>query len=144
MLDFEQKGGLMKYSIKRSHLSWRAVQIIFTGFVVFSCICTSLTFGHMALNPDTPHPAVLATDGGKLEVFVRGKNDHLVRRRFRNSKWGGWENLGGDLRGHLWKRIKVLTHNVYGVAKNIAMIGAKRSNVSQPTYGLPITSLALS
>lgn len=65
----------------------------------------------------TAAPAAVAYSGSKLEVFVRGKNDDLVRRRFRNSAWGGWENLGGDMRGHLWKRIKVLTHNVYAFDK---------------------------
>jgi len=73
----------------------------------------------------TAAPAAVAYSGSKLEVFIRGKNDDLVRRRFRNSVWGGWENLGGALRGHLWKRIKILTHNVYAFDKKSCKSRAK-------------------
>jgi endonuclease/exonuclease/phosphatase family metal-dependent hydrolase len=79
----------------------------------------SLWSGWRNLGGDlTSAPAAVTYAGSKLDVFVRGKNDHLVRRRFLDSAWVGWENLGGDLRGHLWTRLKVLTHNVYGVKKD--------------------------
>ena len=62
----------------------------------------------------TSAPAA-ATEGGRIEVFVRGAGDDLVQRTYVGGRWSGWKTLGGDLRGKLRARLRLLTHNVYGL-----------------------------
>jgi endonuclease/exonuclease/phosphatase family metal-dependent hydrolase/tetratricopeptide (TPR) repeat protein len=88
----------------------------------------------------TAAPTAVAYAGSKLEVFGRDDNDQLTRRRLNNSTWGEWENLGGDLRGHLWKRLKILTHNVYAVdgqnCKSRGKAFGKHVANAQPAYDI--------
>jgi endonuclease/exonuclease/phosphatase family metal-dependent hydrolase len=68
---------------------------------------------------------VVAAVGEGLEVFVRGAGDDLVQRSYDGSTWSGWKNLGGDLRGHLRAKLRLLTHNVYGLQGSWCEIRAK-------------------
>jgi endonuclease/exonuclease/phosphatase family metal-dependent hydrolase len=64
-------------------------------------LCSAISFGGVAIadsgRPDVAGPAVIATGGGKLEVFIRGENNELVQRSWNGAAWSGWKNLGGDL-----------------------------------------------
>ena len=71
----------------------RAIVVLTLIFVTDS----ETAFAQIGLYPDVAHPTVVATYGGRLEVFVRGMNNHLVQRSWNGSQWGGWKNLGGDL-----------------------------------------------
>lgn len=71
----------------------RAIVVLALIFVTDS----ETAFAQIGLYPDVAHPTVVVTYGGRLEVFVRGMNNHLVQRSWNGSQWGGWKNLGGDL-----------------------------------------------
>ncbi|MDB9786645.1 endonuclease/exonuclease/phosphatase family protein [Bacteriovoracaceae bacterium] len=62
----------------------------------------------------TAAPAVTIGTTNRIEVFVRDRADHLVQKT-KLIRWGGWKNLGGDLRGKLKAKLRIMTHNVYGV-----------------------------
>jgi endonuclease/exonuclease/phosphatase family metal-dependent hydrolase len=87
----------------------------------------------------TSAPAA-ATDGGRIEVFVRGNADDLVQRTYVGGLWSSWRTLGGSLRGHLRKRLRVLTHNVYGLDGNLCQTRARefgwRVAHAQPAYDI--------
>ncbi|MEU9878005.1 glycoside hydrolase family 27 protein [Streptomyces phaeochromogenes] len=40
-------------------------------------------------------PAAYASDGGRIDVFVRGTDSRVYRRVFADGRWGTWQNLGG-------------------------------------------------
>jgi alpha-galactosidase len=42
-------------------------------------------------------PAAYASAGGRIDVFVRGTDDHAYHRVFSGGRWGGWQDLGGRL-----------------------------------------------
>ncbi|MGW4599600.1 glycoside hydrolase family 27 protein [Streptomyces sp. NPDC004457] len=42
-------------------------------------------------------PAAYASAGGRIDVFVRGTDDHAYRRVFSGGRWGDWQDLGGSL-----------------------------------------------
>ncbi|TQJ92237.1 glycoside hydrolase family 27 protein [Streptomyces sp. SLBN-31] len=42
-------------------------------------------------------PAAYASAGGRIDVFVRGTDDHAYRRVFAGGQWGAWQDLGGRL-----------------------------------------------
>ncbi|MFG3019376.1 glycoside hydrolase family 27 protein [Streptomyces sp. NPDC048254] len=42
-------------------------------------------------------PAVHATAGGRLDVFVRGADSRAYRRVYADGRWGHWQSLGGQL-----------------------------------------------
>jgi uncharacterized repeat protein (TIGR02543 family) len=44
----------------------------------------------------TGSPAVCSWGNGRLDVFVRGTNSHLMHRWYSNG-WSNWEDLGGEL-----------------------------------------------
>ena len=85
-------------------------------------------------------PAATATGNGRLEVFVRGAGDDLVQRSYDGNRWSGWRNLGGDLRGKLRARLRILTHNVYGLGKAWCKFRARefgwRVAHAQPAYDI--------
>lgn len=85
-------------------------------------------------------PAATATGNGRLEVFVRGAGDDLVQRSYDGRLWSGWRNLGGDLRGELHARLRILTHNVYGLGKAWCRFRARefgwRVARAQPAYDI--------
>jgi hypothetical protein len=45
----------------------------------------------------TGSPAVCSWGAGRLDVFVRGTNSHLMHRSYSDGAWSNWENLGGEL-----------------------------------------------
>ena len=73
-------------------------------------------------------------------MFVRGTADDLVQRTYVGGLWSGWRTLGGSLRGHLRKRLRVLTHNVYGLDGNLCRIRAASSAGGSRTRSPPTTS----
>jgi endonuclease/exonuclease/phosphatase family metal-dependent hydrolase len=87
----------------------------------------------------TSAPAA-ATDGGRVEVFVRGQNDDLVQRTYVGGLWSSWKTLGGQIRGHLHRRLRILTHNVYGLDGNWCAARARefgwRVAHAQPAYDI--------
>jgi endonuclease/exonuclease/phosphatase family metal-dependent hydrolase len=87
----------------------------------------------------TSAPAA-ATDGGRIEVFVRGGADDLVQRTYVGGLWSSWKTLGGSLRGKLRARLRVLTHNVYGLDGNLCAARARefgwRVAHAQPAYDI--------
>ncbi|MFI6359081.1 glycoside hydrolase family 27 protein [Streptomyces sp. NPDC050743] len=42
-------------------------------------------------------PAAYASAGGRIDVFVRGIDDHAYRRVFSGGRWSAWQDLGGRL-----------------------------------------------
>jgi alpha-galactosidase len=40
-------------------------------------------------------PAAYGSAGGRIDVFVRGTDDHAYQRTFSGTGWGGWTDLGG-------------------------------------------------
>ncbi|MFC1438611.1 glycoside hydrolase family 27 protein [Streptacidiphilus sp. N1-10] len=42
-------------------------------------------------------PAAYGSAGGRIDVFVRGTDDHAYRRVLSDGHWGGWQDLGGSL-----------------------------------------------
>ncbi|MEV8561743.1 glycoside hydrolase family 27 protein [Streptomyces sp. NPDC051917] len=42
-------------------------------------------------------PAAYASAGGRIDVFVRGTDDHAYRRVFSGGRWSAWQDLGGRL-----------------------------------------------
>jgi alpha-galactosidase len=42
-------------------------------------------------------PAAYGSAGGRIDVFVRGTDDHAYRRTFDGRSWSGWTDLGGTL-----------------------------------------------
>jgi hypothetical protein len=42
-------------------------------------------------------PAAASWSPGRLDVFVRGTNDHLMHKWWNGSAWSHWEDLEGDL-----------------------------------------------
>ncbi|WP_405578612.1 glycoside hydrolase family 27 protein [Streptomyces sp. NBC_01190] len=42
-------------------------------------------------------PAAYASAGGRIDVFVRGADDHAYLRTLSGGHWGSWQNLGGEL-----------------------------------------------
>ncbi|WP_194294134.1 glycoside hydrolase family 27 protein [Streptomyces sp. RB17] len=42
-------------------------------------------------------PAAYASAGGRIDVFVRGTDDHAYRRVFSGGRWSDWQDLGGRL-----------------------------------------------
>ncbi|WP_055590494.1 glycoside hydrolase family 27 protein [Peterkaempfera griseoplana] len=42
-------------------------------------------------------PAAYASDGGRIDVFVRGTDDTAYRRVYEDGRWGRWQSLGGTL-----------------------------------------------
>jgi len=42
-------------------------------------------------------PAAYGSSGGVIDVFVRGIDNHVYRRTFDGTSWGGWVNLGGTV-----------------------------------------------
>ena len=87
----------------------------------------------------TSAPAA-ATDGGRIEVFVRGGADDLVQRTYVGGLWSSWKTLGGSLRGKLRARLRLLTHNVYGLDGNLCAARARefgwRVAHAQPAYDI--------
>lgn len=85
-------------------------------------------------------PAATAVGDGRLEVFVRGTGDDLVQRSYDGRRWNGWQNLGGDLRGKLRARLRILTHNVYGLGEAWCTFRARefgwRVAEAQPAYDI--------
>lgn len=85
-------------------------------------------------------PAVSASGGGNLEVFVRGAGNDLVQRSYDGRSWSGWKNLGGSLRGRVRARLKVLTHNVYGLGGVFCWLRGRefgwRVAHAQPAYDI--------
>jgi endonuclease/exonuclease/phosphatase family metal-dependent hydrolase len=87
----------------------------------------------------TSAPAA-ATDGGRIEVFLRGTADNLVQRTYVGGLWSDWKNLGGSLRGKLRARLRILTHNVYGLDGNLCAARARELGWqvahAQPAYDI--------
>jgi endonuclease/exonuclease/phosphatase family metal-dependent hydrolase len=87
----------------------------------------------------TAAPSATA-DVGRLEVFVRGGGNDLVQRTFSAGHWSGWKNLGGDLRGKLRARLRLLTHNVYGLDGSLCAARAREFGWqvahAQPAYDI--------
>ncbi len=73
----------------------------------------------------TSAPAAAAGKGGRIDVFVRGSTNDLVQRTYSAGQWSGWRNLGGDLRGKLRARLRLLTHNVYGLPGDLCEARAR-------------------
>ncbi|MYS21013.1 alpha-galactosidase, partial [Streptomyces sp. DvalAA-14] len=42
-------------------------------------------------------PAAYASAGGRIDVFVRGTDNHAYLRGYAAGRWGGWQDLGGSL-----------------------------------------------
>jgi alpha-galactosidase len=42
-------------------------------------------------------PAAYGSAGGRIDVFVRGTDDHAYLRTYADGRWGGWQDLGGSL-----------------------------------------------
>jgi alpha-galactosidase len=42
-------------------------------------------------------PAAYGSAGGRIDVFVRGTDDHAYQRTFDGTRWGRWTDLGGTL-----------------------------------------------
>ncbi|MGW7238492.1 glycoside hydrolase family 27 protein [Streptomyces sp. NPDC054804] len=42
-------------------------------------------------------PAVYASVGGRIDVFVRGADSRAYRRVYTDGRWGHWQSLGGQL-----------------------------------------------
>ncbi|MEV6056265.1 glycoside hydrolase family 27 protein [Streptomyces sp. NPDC052107] len=42
-------------------------------------------------------PAAYVSAGGRVDVFVRGTDDHAYRRVFTGGRWSAWQDLGGRL-----------------------------------------------
>ncbi len=42
-------------------------------------------------------PAAYASDGGRIDVFVRGADSRVHRRVFADGRWGRWQSLGGQV-----------------------------------------------
>ncbi|MGW0226105.1 glycoside hydrolase family 27 protein [Streptomyces tendae] len=42
-------------------------------------------------------PAAYASEGGRIDVFVRGTDSHAYRRTLTDGKWGHWQDLGGRM-----------------------------------------------
>jgi alpha-galactosidase len=42
-------------------------------------------------------PAAYASAGGRIDVFVRGTDNHAYRRVFAGGRWSDWQDLGGRL-----------------------------------------------
>ena len=87
----------------------------------------------------TAAPAAAVADG-RIEVFVRGGGNDLVQRTYADGRWSGWKNLGGDLRGRLRARLRLLTHNVYGLDGSLCKARARdfgwRVAHAQPAYDI--------
>jgi endonuclease/exonuclease/phosphatase family metal-dependent hydrolase len=87
----------------------------------------------------TAAPAA-AVETGRIEVFVRGAGNDLVQRTYDAGQWSGWKNLGGDLRGRLRARLRLLTHNVYGLDDGSKLCAARAREFgrhvahAQPAY----------
>jgi endonuclease/exonuclease/phosphatase family metal-dependent hydrolase len=74
-----------------SNMKAALIILLFTGLFIIPA------WANLGLSPDISYPAVYATKSGKLEVFFRGENNHLIWKRFNGSKWSGGVNLGGHL-----------------------------------------------
>jgi endonuclease/exonuclease/phosphatase family metal-dependent hydrolase len=87
----------------------------------------------------TANPAALVQEG-RIEVFVRGGGNELVQRTYDAGRWSGWKNLGGDLRGRLRARLRLLTHNIYGLDDSVCRARARefgwRVAHAQPAYDI--------
>jgi endonuclease/exonuclease/phosphatase family metal-dependent hydrolase len=87
----------------------------------------------------TSAPAA-AVSGGRIDVFVRGSTNDLVQRTWSAGRWSGWRNLGGDLRGRLRARLRLLTHNVYGLDGSLCAARARefgrRVAHARPAYDI--------
>jgi alpha-galactosidase len=42
-------------------------------------------------------PAAYGSVGGRIDVFVRGTDNHAYLRTYTGGRWGGWQDLGGSL-----------------------------------------------
>ncbi|MFE6177177.1 glycoside hydrolase family 27 protein [Streptomyces sp. NPDC056464] len=42
-------------------------------------------------------PAAYASEGGRIDVFVRGADSRVYRRVFAGGRWGDWQGLGGQV-----------------------------------------------
>jgi hypothetical protein len=45
----------------------------------------------------TGSPAVCSWGSGRLDVFVRGTNTHLMHRWYAGRAWSAWQDLGGEI-----------------------------------------------
>lgn len=68
-----------------------------------------------AINKKITAAPVAVFHQDKLQVFVRDVNDQLSRSQKSAQAWDPWYNLGGPLNGKLHARVRLLTHNIYGL-----------------------------